>query len=275
MRPVVLLTGSAQRLGRVMALALARAGWDLALHYYRSHDAALRLQEELALLGAESLLLGADLAQIEPCTRLVRDCAAWAGARWQALVNNASRFAPDAAADADVAAWHSHGDINARAPWLLAQGLYAHVCAQADQAALAERAALQTTAPPVLTTARPRGCVINILDQKVFNLNRDYFSYTMSKIMLEGLTRMLALSLAPQLRVCGLAPGITLPSGPQDAANFARAHRQTPLGQSSTAADVAEALVWLLQAQAVHGSTLLVDGGQHLWPLARDVMFEV
>jgi NAD(P)-dependent dehydrogenase (short-subunit alcohol dehydrogenase family) len=122
-------------------------------------------------------------------------------------------------------------------------------------------------------TARQRGVVINLLDQKLFNLNPDYLSYTLSKAALATATTLLARSLAPKLRVVGLAPGLTLPSADQTKADFAKAHARTPLGRSSTPDDLAAAVCFVANAPAITGTTLVVDGGQHLLPTERDVMF--
>ena len=111
------------------------------------------------------------------------------------------------------------------------------------------------------------------LDQKLFNPNPDFLSYTLTKAALEHATTLLAQALAPRVRVVGVAPGITLPSGDQSRAGFERAHRQTPLRRSSTPEDIAAAVVYLARARAVTGTTLLVDGGQHLLPSTRDIMF--
>jgi NAD(P)-dependent dehydrogenase (short-subunit alcohol dehydrogenase family) len=118
------------------------------------------------------------------------------------------------------------------------------------------------------------GCIVNLLDQKVFNLNPDFLSYTVAKIGLEGATRMLAMALAPKVRVCGVAPGITLVSGEQTAAGFEKAHRMAPLGRSSEVEDVVGAVRYVVGARALTGTTLVVDGGQHLWGMRRDVQFE-
>jgi NAD(P)-dependent dehydrogenase (short-subunit alcohol dehydrogenase family) len=115
--------------------------------------------------------------------------------------------------------------------------------------------------------------VINLLDQKLFNLNPDFLSYTLSKAALQTATTMLAQALAPKVRVAGVAPGITLVSGEQSPAGFAKAHTVTPLGRSSTPDDVAAAVCFIAESPAITGTTLLVDGGQHLIPLQRDVMF--
>jgi NAD(P)-dependent dehydrogenase (short-subunit alcohol dehydrogenase family) len=123
------------------------------------------------------------------------------------------------------------------------------------------------------TPAGQQAVVINLLDQKLYNLNPDFLSYTLSKAALHTATTMLAQQLAPTVRVVGIAPGITMVSGDQSQAGFENAHRQTPLGRSSTPEDIADSVVYAAGARAMTGATLLVDGGQHLMPLARDVMF--
>jgi NAD(P)-dependent dehydrogenase (short-subunit alcohol dehydrogenase family) len=140
--------------------------------------------------------------------------------------------------------------------------------------------AANVTAPVLLAqalhAATPQGeqaVVINLLDQKLYNLNPDFLSYTLSKAALHAATTMLAQALAPTVRVVGVAPGITLVSGEQSEAGFTQAHRATPLGRSSTPQDIADAVVYAASARALTGTTLLVDGGQHLTPSTRDVMF--
>lgn len=123
------------------------------------------------------------------------------------------------------------------------------------------------------TPSGAQAVVINLLDQKLYNLNPDYLSYTLSKAALHSATTMLAQALAPTVRVVGVAPGITLVSGEQTEAGFATAHQRTPLGRSSSAQDIADAVCYAATARALTGTTLLVDGGQHLMPLPRDVMF--
>jgi NAD(P)-dependent dehydrogenase (short-subunit alcohol dehydrogenase family) len=124
-----------------------------------------------------------------------------------------------------------------------------------------------------MTPDGAQAVVVNLLDQKLFNLNPDYLSYTLSKAALQAATTMLAQALAPTVRVVAVAPGLTMVSGEQTDAGFARAHQATPLGQSSRPDDIVDAVVYLAGARAVTGTTLLVDGGQHLMPLPRDVMF--
>jgi NAD(P)-dependent dehydrogenase (short-subunit alcohol dehydrogenase family) len=249
LRPVALVTGGARRLGREIALELAAQGWDLALHYRHSQSQAEDTVRELHGLGAAAHAFAADLADEAACRALVPAVLGHFG-RLQAVVNNASLFEYDDVRSFSHAAMDRHWRSNVAAAVLLAQALHAHLDASAGS-----------------------GCVVNLLDQKLWNPNPDYLSYTLSKAALEAATTLLAQALAPRLRVCGVAPGVTLPSGPMDAAGFAAAHRMTPLQRSSTGADIARAVRFVLESPAITGTTLLVDGGQHLWAQARDVMF--
>jgi NAD(P)-dependent dehydrogenase (short-subunit alcohol dehydrogenase family) len=165
------------------------------------------------------------------------------------VVNNASLFDYDNAAGFTLARLQAHMAANVAAPVLLAQALHA------------------------ATPDGAQGVVINLLDQKLYNLNPDFLSYTLSKAALQTATTMLAQELAPRLRVVGIAPGITMVSGEQSEDGFAEAHTQTPLGRSSTPDDIVQAVLYAAGARALTGTTLLVDGGQHLVALPRDVMF--
>lgn len=250
-RPVALVTGAARRIGRTIAEALAHAGWDLAVHHRGSRpDEALAA---LRALGARAEAFAADLDDEAACEALVPAVAAAFG-RIDAVVNNASRFELDDVASFGFAAMERHWRANVGAPVVLARALHRAVTARGDSA---------------------RGCVVNLLDQKLWNPNPDHLSYTLSKAALECANTLLAQALAPAVRVCGVAPGVTLHSGDMDDAEFAASHRMTPLGRSSTPEDVARAVRFLLESPAVTGTTLLVDGGQHLAPQARDVMFLV
>ena len=247
-RPVVLVTGAARRLGRAIALELAAHGHDIALHHRGHADEARATLAELRALGARAEEFTADLAD-EAATRALLPAVVQRLGRVDAVVNNASLFDPDDVASFSHAAMDAHWRCNTAAPILLAQALHAHVAARGAT-----------------------GCVVNLLDQKLWNPNPDFLSYTLSKAALRDATVLLAQALAPQVRVCGVAPGVTLPSGDMSAAEFEAAHRLTPLGRSSTPEDVAQAVCYLLSARAVTGSTLLVDGGQHLAAQARDVV---
>ena len=244
----VLITGAAKRIGRHIALHMARQGWDVALHYGRSEAEALQLAEEIRALGRRALTLQADLAD-EQAARALVPAAMQAFGRLDGIVNNASLFAEDSAADFSYERFQRHLLANTGAPVLLAQCLHA-VLKQGEQA-----------------------CVINLLDQKLWNLNPDFLSYTLSKAALQCATTVLAQALAPKLRVAGVAPGITMVSGHQSQDDFEQAHRVTPLGRSSTPDDIARAVCFIADSPAITGTTLLVDGGQHLLPLQRDVMF--
>ena len=251
-RPVALVTGAARRIGREIALELGRHGFDVAVHYNASAadaDATVALLREA---GAAAEAFAADLADEAACCALVPAVVARFG-RLAAVVHNASTFEHDDVWSFGLASLFAHMAANTAPAIFLARALHAH---------LAE------------TGAGPRsGCVVTLLDQKLWNLNPDHVSYTLSKSALRDATVMLAQALAPTVRVCGVAPGVTLPSGPMTGAEFAAAHRLTPLERSSTAEDVARAVRFLIESLAVTGTTLLVDGGQHLAAQPRDVLF--
>ena len=247
--PVVLVTGAARRLGRDIALELAAQGWHVAVHYRHSADDAQATVQQAHALGSAAQAFAADLADEAACGALVPAVLQHFG-RLDAVVNNASLFEYDQLADFGYASMERHWRSNVGAPLLLARALHAHLDGSGRQ-----------------------GCVVNLLDQKLWNPNPDYLSYTLSKAALEAATTLLAQALAPSVRVCGVAPGVTLPSGPMNDDDFAKAHRLTPLRRSSTGADIARAVRFLLESPAITGTTLLVDGGQHLAAQPRDVMF--
>lgn len=243
-RPVALVTGAARRIGRAIALELAAHGWDVALHHRASAADAEAAVRALASVGARGQVFAADLAVEAECEALLPAVQAAFG-RVDAVVNNASLFEYDTTEDFGYAAMERAWRANVAPAVVLARAL-----ARAGG-----------------------GCVVNLLDQKLWNPNPDHLSYTLSKAALREATTLLAQALAPAVRVCGVAPGVTLPSGDMDQAEFAAAHRMTPLGRSSTAADVARAVRFVLESPAITGTTILVDGGQHLQAQARDVLF--
>ena len=253
-RPVALVTGGAKRLGRAIALDLAAHGFDVAVHYRGSKAEALATVAELQSLGAAAFAFQADLADEAACRALVPAVAAHFK-RIDAVVNNASTFEYDNPATFSNAAMDQHWRANTAPAVLLAQALHSHLngCARDD--------------------SNDSGCVVNIIDQKLWNPNPDYFSYTLSKAALQAATVMLAQALAPQVRVCGVAPGVTLVSGPMNESEFTAAHRMTPLQRSSTPEDIARAVRFLIESPAITGTTLLVDGGQHLSAQPRDVLY--
>lgn len=248
-RPVVLVTGAARRLGREIALDLASHGFDVAVHYHRSGDEAAATVAQARQAGAFVDSVRADLADEASCRGLVPQVLE-RFKRLDAIVNNASTFEYDNAESFGLAAMEKHWRANTAPAVLLAQALHRHLAGTSRQ-----------------------GCVVNLLDQKLFNLNPDYFSYTLSKSALQTATVMLAQALAPTVRVCGVAPGVTLLSGAMTADEFAKSHQLTPLERSSTPADIARSVRFLIESPAITGTTLLVDGGQHLQAQPRDVMF--
>ena len=240
-----LVTGGARRIGRAVALALARDGWDIAVHYATSRDDALETVGEIEALGRRAIAVNRDLAVEPGVLSLLAECANEL-APVSCVVNNASLFEYD-----DVTRFSGEHllramRINVAAPVLLARSLHQHLSSDA------------------------RGVVINLLDQKLANPNPDFFSYTLSKAALQAATTLLAQALAPQLRVVGVAPGLTLTSHMLSQERFEELHKLSPIGRSSTPEDVAHAVRFVLENGALTGTTLLVDGGQHLIKFERD-----
>jgi NAD(P)-dependent dehydrogenase (short-subunit alcohol dehydrogenase family) len=245
----VLITGSARRLGREMALALAAAGWQVAVHYRGAAEDAIKTIAacaQLARAGAVFDAFSADLSDEDQARGLLPRVIARFGSV-DAVVNNAAVFEHDNAASFGYEALALHLRANTGAPVLLAQALHAHVSGRGGQ-----------------------GVVVNMLDQKLWNQNPDFFSYTLSKAALEAANTMLALALAPQVRVVGVAPGLTLSSHLMGQEKFEQLHKLSPLGRSSTPQDVVSAVKFALENQSITGTTLLVDGGQHLMKFDRD-----
>lgn len=242
---IALVTGGAKRIGRTIALALADAGWDIAIHFNLSAEDADEVVELIRTKGRRAQAFRCDLTDEDAVLALVGMVTAAFGGI-QCVVNNASLFEYDTAADFSYARLESHMRANLGAPILLAQALHA---------------------------ATPEGgqsVVINLLDQKLYNLNPDFLSYTLSKSALQTAVTMLAQALAPKVRVVGIAPGLTMISHIQSSEDFAATHALSPIGESSRPEEVAQAVVFAAQNRALTGSTILVDGGQHLLQLPRD-----
>lgn len=249
----VLVTGAARRLGRSIALALAAGGWQVAVHYRSSEQDAIDTVTECARLSAgQSAHFDGDFDDESAVRALVPRVVERFGAL-DAVVNNASLFEHDNAATLGFASLEMHLRSNAGAPVLLAQALYEH---------------LQTRA--AAGEADAHGAVVNLLDQKLWNQNPDFMSYTLSKAALEAAGTMLALALAPRVRVVGVAPGLTLTSHMLSDEKFAQLHALSPLGRSSTPEDVAATVRFALENRSITGTTLMVDGGQHLMKFERD-----
>lgn len=240
----VLVTGGAKRLGAAIARAVAATGARVVIHYGRSAAEAEALAAEL-----DGATVQGDLADTAGAAALFARARAAAGGPIAGLVNSASMFEYDRPEGIDPALAARLHAVNAVTPALLAAAL----AAQDDV---------------------DDGAVVNLLDQKLANPNPDFFSYSLSKYALAGATEMLAQALAPRVRVNAVAPGITLPSGDQSEAEFAAVARDNLLRRPVGAANVAEAVVYLLGARSVTGQTLYVDGGQRFVKRDGDVMFE-
>ncbi len=233
------MTGSPRRIGRAIALALARRGWSLALHC-RSIDAdALRLAEEVRALDTKAELVAGDLADVAALPRMIAD-AAHAVGPLTCLVNNASVFVEDDIATLDARSWDLNLAVNLRAPVMLAQAFARALPAGAQ------------------------GSIVNMIDQRVWRTTPEFFSYTIAKSALWTATRMLAQALAPRIRVNGIGPGPVLKSIHQTDEDFAAEARSTLLGHGTSPEAIAAAVVFVIEAQALTGQMLALDGGQHL-----------
>jgi NAD(P)-dependent dehydrogenase (short-subunit alcohol dehydrogenase family) len=237
----------------------------VAVHYRGSRQEALKTSAECAQLSGSSHVFQADLSDEAQVRALVPQVIAQMG-RLDAVVNSASTFEHDSAETFGFDCMDKHFRANTGAPIVLAQALHAHTLARQGQTNSNAAADADADADE----AGPLGVVVNLLDQKLWNLNPDFFSYTLSKAALETATTLLAMALSPQLRVVGVAPGLTLTSHLLTDAQFTARHKLSPLGRSSTPADVAATVTFALNNQSLTGTTILVDGGQHLMRFERD-----
>jgi NAD(P)-dependent dehydrogenase (short-subunit alcohol dehydrogenase family) len=238
-----IVTGGAKRIGAALARALAADGWHVLIHYRRSRAEAEALAAEL---GGSTVQ--ADLADPGAAGTIVAALDGLPPPRL--LVNNASLFAHDDIADFTPESWAAHLDVNLRGPALLSR-------------AFAARA----------QESREPGLIVNMLDAKLAAPNPDFFSYTISKFGLAGLTELAARAFAPAIRVCAIAPSVTMVSGPQSRANFDRVHGLNALGRGVDVAEIVAALRFLIATPSITGHTILLDGGQRFLSLPRDVQF--
>ncbi|MDR3438462.1 SDR family oxidoreductase [Telmatospirillum sp.] len=234
-----LITGAAHRIGRTMALALAKEGWSVAVHFHRSHEAAFSLVDDIVAAGGRGVAVQADLANEDDVLGLIPDAVDALGPLGL-LVNNASLFEQDSALTVTRASWDAHLETNLRAPFVLIQSFAAQLPEDMD------------------------GVVVNMLDQRVWNLSPHFTTYTLSKAALWTLTQTLALALAPRIRVNAIGPGPTLPSPRQTAEQFDRQCAEMPLKRGTTPEEIAGALRFILSAPAMTGQLIALDGGQHL-----------
>ena len=246
----VWVSGGAHRLGREISLAFARAGWSVAVHCRSSQGAANEVAEICRAMGVQARVFQADLGDVVQTQTMCDAMATELGSDVRCVVNNASLFLPDTASDFDDRQAMEQWQVNVMAPMRMGRWLAnLHAGLGAAQASL-----------------------IHVLDQKVFNLNPDYFSYTLSKLALHQSVALQAQSLAPCLRVNAVAPGLMYLSGPQSPENFEFAARANLLRRPIDPAQVARSVLFLAENQAITGATLSVDHGQHLLGMERDVM---
>jgi NAD(P)-dependent dehydrogenase (short-subunit alcohol dehydrogenase family) len=236
------VTGGAKRIGAELCRALAADGWHVLIHCNRSRQEADALAAELGVAS----VVAADLAHPDAPATIFGALHGLPPVRL--LVNNASLFDHDDFADFTLDGWAAHMDVNLRAPTLLSRA-FAEALGEAT------------------------GLIVNLLDAKLQGLNADFFTYTLSKIGLAGLTELTARTLAPRIRVCGIAPSVTLVSGPQSRENFDAVHRLNALERGVEVGDIVAALRFIIQSPTLTGQTITLDGGQRFLRLPRDVQF--
>lgn len=237
--PTALITGAARRIGRALAMDLASDGWTVAIHYRRSDDEAESLVHEIAARGGRAKSFRADLAEPDASRRLLADVVRDLSPP-TVLINNASEFLPDTIQSLEDATWDLHLAINLKAPMFLAQAMAASL---------------------------PSGCegnIINIIDQRVWNLTPEFFSYTISKAGLWTATRTLAQALAPKIRVNAIGPGPVLRSIHQTSDEFEKESKSTLLGHGASTDEIAAAVRFILATPSLTGQMIALDGGQHL-----------
>ncbi|HET9428454.1 MAG TPA: SDR family NAD(P)-dependent oxidoreductase [Allosphingosinicella sp.] len=237
-----IVTGGARRIGAELVRALGADGWHVLIHFNRSASEAQALAAEIG----NASTVQAELAEADSAERIFAATEKLPPVRL--LVNNASIFDQDSAGDFSPEGWDRHLDINLRAPALLSKAF-------ADQ-----------------LTARS-GLIVNLLDAKLTALNPDFFSYTISKIGLAGLTELTARAFAPRIRVCAIAPSVTMVSGPQSRENFAQVHRLNALERGVDVSEIVSALRFIVTTPTLTGQTITLDGGQRFLGLPRDVQF--
>ena len=241
-----LITGAAKRIGRQLALDLADAGHDIAIHFSTSRDAAEDVAGLVQAKGRRAVLVGGDLADAAAPAHIVaqatRDLGVITG-----LINNASLFEEDDIGTLTLDSWQRHMDINLRAPVLLAQAFAKALPSDKE------------------------GNIINMLDQRVLRLNPQFFSYNISKTALWTATRTLAQALAPRIRVNGIGPGPALPSARMDEADFAKQKSLTLLERGTSPEEISAAVKFILSQPSLTGQMIALDGGQHLLWQTRDM----
>ncbi len=243
----ILITAAGKRIGRGLAEYLAGQGYYIYLHYHTGRADAEHTLTHIQQQGGDGRLVACDLGDYEQTEKLVDRCRA-AGHPLRHVINNASQFIDDSIFDFTADSLSSHQNVNLRAPMQLARALHGMI------------------------PDGEKGSVVNILDSKVFALNPDFHSYSLSKYALLGATEMMAQGLSPKLRVNGVAPGLTLISSSQSAQNFNLASHLNFVGQPLRVEDVAKAAALLISSPSINGATLPVDGGQKMINFTGDVV---
>ncbi len=248
----VLVTASAKRLGKIIATDLVKLGWSVAIHYNKSKQIAEETANDLIKIGGNVTLYKANFSNNSDVEKLINDLEKNVST-WSGLINNAGYFNYDTGISFDMKNLNDHMSVNFIAPSILTKAL------------------ANFTLKMQKEKKNKQGFVINILDAKIFGLNPDYYSYTLSKQAMYGLTKMSALSYANCLRVNGIAPGITLPAPGQDETQFKKSHKKNLLKLSSTPEEILDAIRLLIKSKSMTGHVMLLDGGAHLAPPRRDV----
>jgi len=252
-----LVTGAGKRLGRAMALYLAGRGYDVAIHYASSETEARAVADEITAMGQRAVTLQADLLDEQQVERLLPAAVDGLGGPITCLINNASIFEYDSLSSATRTSWDRHLESNLRAPFVLTQAM----AAQDLQPFADENGEPQTS-----------GLIINMIDQRVHKLTPEFMTYTIAKMGLWAMTRTSAQALAPAIRVNGIGPGPTMQGARQSAEHFAKQRAATVLGRGADPDGICAALGYFLDARAVTGQLICVDGGQHLAWQTPDVL---
>ena len=251
MKPInksAIVTGAAKRIGAGIAMALSSQGWFVYLHYNSSSEEAKEVLYKIKSSGGNGQLINMDLSYPE-CGEQIINQIDKAAPPVELLINNAARFEYDNISNINSASLDQHFFANVRGPILLSKAFFE------------------------LVEKGQQGCVINILDNKIFALNPDYLSYTISKAALQCATETFAMAMAPHVRVNGIAPGITLESGGQGESSFQKGQKMSPIGKVSSVEDIIKALFFIVNTTSLNGHIVTIDGGQRLQKLDRDVAF--
>jgi NAD(P)-dependent dehydrogenase (short-subunit alcohol dehydrogenase family) len=244
-----LVTGGARRIGRAMALKLAARGMDVAIHYFGAEDDARQTLKDVEAMGVRAVLLEADLLDTDQLDALVGRAATGLGGPLDVLINNASIFEHDTIGSITHKSWDRHINSNLRAGVFLSQAF----------AAQAPKAATDVRGMP-----KAQAAIVNIVDQRARKLTPEFMSYTLAKMGLWAFTQTAAQAMAPHIRVNSIGPGPTIQGHRQSPSHFAAQQAATLLERGSHPDDIVQAMEFILDAPALTGQLLCIDGGQHL-----------